>query len=162
LVDGRLLFAATTLDFGAELLALDSPGAYSADLGPSPASFQLTSTDPVLGSVLQVLGVGGAVGDLHFLVLSGPTAPLAEPLLFPGNESWIDLASASLLSLTSGGSLSYVQAVPSLPSLAGLGVNLQVRSLSAGQPAMTASNGLRLVLGLWGTRQARGPRGGLS
>jgi len=148
LVDGRLIFAASSPVFGRELFTVAAPGAYVQDLGPASAPQRLDATEPHLGGTSQIDIVGIAPGGLGYLLMSAPAAAQASPLVQFGNASWIDPASALLLQIFASPTASMSQPIPASPSLAGLAVHVQVWSSASGAPAATTSNGLRLVLDL--------------
>jgi ELWxxDGT repeat protein len=147
LVDGELVFAADTAEFGRELAHFSTPLAYTQDLGLASAGSALGAIAPALGQSIVVEGSGSPAGSVGYLLMSNHTAASTSTLLLPTSASWIDPLSVIALKVITTPDWSYTAPVPAAPALAGLQFNLQSWHLPGGLFPAKASNGLELVLG---------------
>jgi ELWxxDGT repeat protein len=145
--DGRLFFDGRGGPAGAEgFLQYTPPGAQVIDLGFYAGEPRLRSTDPILGSPLQLQGDGASPGSLGVLAFGLP--PVAPLDLGTGTPDWVDLATASLLPALLSADWSTTVTLPSTPTLAGAVFHLQAWFLDPSTGLIATSNSLRLHLEL--------------
>lgn len=145
----RLFFNAHFGDFGRELGSIELPGAYAGDLGGATSGASMTLTPPRigLGSVVRMEGLPLAPGFVA-LVYSYPSAPYSIPAVADGAGIWLAPGSLSVALFPQVGT-QFQQGIslPPNPGLAGLALHAQGFHLPTSGGAMTATNGVKLVLG---------------
>jgi ELWxxDGT repeat protein len=147
LVAGNLLFSADIPAFGRELIYISQPAAYSQDLGLGATGTTLSATAPVLGGSVIFSGEDTPAGTIAVLAVSGHIGTPNQLFVEPGNLSWIDLATFSIQGVFGTPSWSITKAIPAIPSLAGVSLNVQAWYLPATILPAKTSNGVHLVIG---------------
>ena len=145
----RLFFNGDFGDVGRELGSIELPGAYAGDLGGSTSGASMTLTPPRigLGSVVRMEGLPLAPGFVA-LTYSYPSAPYSIPAVADGAGVWLAPGSLSVALFPQVGT-QFQQGIslPPNPGLAGLALHAQGFHLPTSGGAMTATNGVKLVLG---------------
>ncbi|MFT6714348.1 MAG: ELWxxDGT repeat protein [Planctomycetota bacterium] len=145
--DGDLFFSARDTLGELELYRYSLPGAHTLDLGYGGSQAKLDVSSPTLGSNVTATVSGAPLGVLGVLTMSAPVSTPSGAHTLPGNALWIDPNAFTILATGMTPSWTVSKQVPVLSGLVGLQTNFQTCFVDPSLPALSTSNGVRVVFG---------------